>query len=111
MLLIRKSAQIHIWTTFCFQPDRQVLMWSATWPKEVQRLAKDFLKEYVQINIGSTDLSANHNIKQVVEVCEDSHKQHRWVLVKMWIVLTEGCIGIPQSEVISRVWLHKIEEK
>ena len=59
------------------RPDRQVLMWSATWPKEVQRLAKDFLKEYVQINIGSTDLSANHNIKQVVEVCEDSHKQHR----------------------------------
>ncbi len=26
------------------RPDRQTLMWSATWPKEVQKLAQDFLK-------------------------------------------------------------------
>ena len=25
------------------RPDRQVLMWSATWPREVQQLANDFL--------------------------------------------------------------------
>ena len=25
------------------RPDRQVLMWSATWPREVQQLARDFL--------------------------------------------------------------------
>ena len=44
------------------RPDRQVLMWSATWPREVQQLANDFL----HINIGSSDLSANHNILQVI---------------------------------------------
>ncbi len=44
----------------------QVLMWSATWPKEVQQLANDFLsKDFVQINIGALDLHANHNILQV----------------------------------------------
>ncbi|CAB1344898.1 unnamed protein product [Coregonus sp. 'balchen'] len=32
------------------RPDRQTLMWSATWPKEVRQLAEDFLKQYVQIN-------------------------------------------------------------
>lgn len=32
-----------------FQPDRQVLMWSATWPKEVQALAEDFLNDYIQV--------------------------------------------------------------
>ena len=26
------------------RPDRQILMWSATWPKEVQTLARDFLR-------------------------------------------------------------------
>jgi superfamily II DNA/RNA helicase len=47
------------------RPDRQVLMWSATWPKEVRRLAEDFLTDYVHINIGATSLHANHNILQV----------------------------------------------
>ena len=47
------------------RPDRQVLMWSATWPQDVKQLAEDFLQEYTHINIGATSLSANHNIKQV----------------------------------------------
>ena len=50
-------------------PDRQVLMWSTTWPKEVQQPARDFLHQsYIHINIGSTDLSANHNILQVIKI-------------------------------------------
>lgn len=56
------------------RPDRQILMWSATWPKEVQRLARDFLGEYVQINVGSLELSANHNITQYVKVIEEHEK-------------------------------------
>ena len=53
------------------RPDRQVLMWSATWPKEVKKLAEDFLHEYVHINIGSLALSANHNIMQIVDICDE----------------------------------------
>lgn len=56
------------------RPDRQILMWSATWPKEVQRLARDFLGDYVQINVGSLELSANHNITQHVRVIEETEK-------------------------------------
>ncbi|XP_053680464.1 uncharacterized protein LOC128731374 [Anopheles nili] len=56
------------------RPDRQILMWSATWPKEVQRLARDFLGDYVQINVGSLELSANHNITQHVRVVEEKDK-------------------------------------
>ena len=58
-----------------FQPDRQVLMWSATWPKEVQALAEDFLTDYVQLNIGSLTLAANHNILQIVDVCQEHEKE------------------------------------
>jgi hypothetical protein len=49
------------------RPDRQVLMWSATWPKSVETLAKDFLRDFIHINIGSAALSANHNIRQVID--------------------------------------------
>jgi ATP-dependent RNA helicase DDX5/DBP2 len=56
------------------RPDRQTLMWSATWPKEVRKLAEDFLTNYIQVNIGSLELSANHNILQVVDVCDGREK-------------------------------------
>ncbi|XP_068118959.1 probable ATP-dependent RNA helicase DDX5 isoform X2 [Hyperolius riggenbachi] len=61
------------------RPDRQTLMWSATWPKEVRQLAEDFLKEYVHINIGALELSANHNILQIVDVCNDVEKDDKLV--------------------------------
>uniref|UniRef100_A0A3Q4M7G2 RNA helicase n=1 Tax=Neolamprologus brichardi TaxID=32507 RepID=A0A3Q4M7G2_NEOBR len=60
-------------------PDRQTLMWSATWPKEVRQLAEDFLKDYVQINIGALQLSANHNILQIVDVCNDLEKEDKLI--------------------------------
>ncbi|XP_060828272.1 probable ATP-dependent RNA helicase DDX5 isoform X2 [Bombus pascuorum] len=56
------------------RPDRQVLMWSATWPKEVRALAEDFLTDYTHLNIGSLTLSANHNIIQIVDVCQEFEK-------------------------------------
>merc|ERR1719245_215450 len=59
------------------RPDRQVLMWSATWPKEVRRLAEDFLTDYTHINIGATQLHANHNILQIVDVCEEHQKEEK----------------------------------
>ncbi|XP_047220916.1 probable ATP-dependent RNA helicase DDX5 [Girardinichthys multiradiatus] len=61
------------------RPDRQTLMWSATWPKEVRQLAEDFLKDYVQINVGALQLSANHNILQIVDVCNDLEKEDKLI--------------------------------
>lgn len=57
------------------RPDRQTLMFSATWPKEVQKLAQEYLKDFIQVNIGSLELSANLSITQVVEVCSDYEKR------------------------------------
>lgn len=34
------------------RPDRQTLLWSATWPKEVQAIARDFLKDPYQARTG-----------------------------------------------------------
>lgn len=49
------------------RPDRQTLLWSATWPKEVQSIARDFLNDFYQVTIGSRDLKANHMIQQAFE--------------------------------------------
>jgi len=59
------------------RPDRQTVMFSATWPKEVQNLARDFLVSPVQLQIGSLNLSANQDIKQVIEIVEDNMKLNR----------------------------------
>jgi ATP-dependent RNA helicase DDX5/DBP2 len=59
------------------RPDRQTCMWSATWPKEVRQLASDFQTDFIQVNIGSMDLSANHRITQIVEVMSDMDKRDR----------------------------------
>ncbi len=50
------------------RPDRQTLLWSATWPREVQALARDFMLDKagpVKINIGDEGLAAAHTITQV----------------------------------------------
>jgi ATP-dependent RNA helicase DDX5/DBP2 len=59
------------------RPDRQTLMWSATWPKEVRQLASEFLNDFIQVNIGSMDLSANHRITQIIEVVSEMDKRER----------------------------------
>lgn len=61
------------------RPDRQTLMWSATWPKDVQQLARDFLHDPYQVHVGSMDLRANDMIDQVIEVVTDYEKYPRLV--------------------------------
>jgi len=56
------------------RPDRQTLMWSATWPQKIRKLAQDFLQNPVHFQVGSTELTANHDIKQNVIVLKDYEK-------------------------------------
>ncbi|CAL5219153.1 g933 [Coccomyxa viridis] len=56
------------------RPDRQTLLWSATWPKDVQGIAREFLKDYYQVTIGSRELKANHMIQQSFEFVAEGDK-------------------------------------
>ncbi|XP_026381855.1 DEAD-box ATP-dependent RNA helicase 14-like isoform X2 [Papaver somniferum] len=59
-------------------PRRQTLMYTATWPKEVRKIAADLLVKPVQVNIGNTDeLAANKSITQHVEMVQPMEKQRR----------------------------------
>lgn len=52
--------------------ERQTVMFSATWPESVRKLAADLMKESpVRVAIGSTSLAASANVTQVVEVVQD----------------------------------------
>lgn len=56
--------------------ERQTLLFSATWPKEIQNLAHDFLKpNAIQINVGDVDtLVANKDITQTILMISESEK-------------------------------------
>ncbi|CAK0824972.1 unnamed protein product [Prorocentrum cordatum] len=57
---------------------RQTAMFSATWPPTVQELARDFLQDPISIRVGHTDeLSANADVAQDVEVCQDDASKER----------------------------------
>ncbi|XP_030458121.2 DEAD-box ATP-dependent RNA helicase 20-like isoform X1 [Syzygium oleosum] len=70
------------------RPDRQTLLWSATWPREVEALARQFLSNPYKVIIGSPDLKANQSISQVVEVIKESEKYSR--LIKLLKALMDG---------------------
>ncbi|KAL0341564.1 UNVERIFIED_CONTAM: DEAD-box ATP-dependent RNA helicase 30 [Sesamum calycinum] len=61
------------------RPDRQTLYWSATWPREVETLARQFLRNPYKVIIGSADLKANQSIRQVIEVMTDLEKYNRLI--------------------------------
>ena len=54
--------------------DRQTLMFSATFPRDIQMLAKDFLKDYIFLSVGRVG-STSENITQKIEYVEDHEKR------------------------------------
>lgn len=53
---------------------RQTLMFSATFPREIQALASDFLHDYIFVTVGRLG-STNEFIIQKLEYCEDNEKR------------------------------------
>ena len=95
------------------RPDKQTLMWSATWPKDVKTLALDFLRDYVQIYVGSIELSANHNISQNIDFCEESEKSSRLLELLNTLLRNKRCKTIVFCETKRKVksitiWLQRM---
>ncbi|KAG6878335.1 hypothetical protein C0993_008513 [Termitomyces sp. T159_Od127] len=55
--------------------ERQTMMFSATWPEAVRRLASTFQKTPIRVTVGSDDLTANSRVEQSVEVFDDSRSK------------------------------------
>ena len=54
--------------TLCFQGTRQTLMFSATFPEEVQHLAVEFLENYLFLAVGIVG-GASSDVTQTVKQC------------------------------------------
>ncbi len=79
------------------RPDRQTLMFTATWPKDVVSIAHDFLKEDpVTVQIGSTELTANKDITQIVEMCEE-HEKHNALFKRLEDVRRQNNGNVPRT--------------
>ncbi|KAF8524166.1 P-loop containing nucleoside triphosphate hydrolase protein [Gautieria morchelliformis] len=64
---------------------RQTLMFSATFPRDMQMLARDFLKDYIFLSVGRVG-STSENITQKIEYVEDGDKRS----VLLDILVSEG---------------------
>lgn len=53
--------------------DRQTFMFSATFPKEIQRLASDFMRDYVFLAVGRVG-AASKDVEQSIEWVENNDK-------------------------------------
>ncbi|KAF4678194.1 hypothetical protein FOL47_003256 [Perkinsus chesapeaki] len=72
------------------RPERQTLMWSATWPKDVQQLARDLCNEDpIHVTVGQSG-HACHNIQQFVEVVENNIKAERLQALMRAVASTNG---------------------
>ncbi|XP_033176272.1 probable ATP-dependent RNA helicase DDX43 [Bombus impatiens] len=56
------------------RPDRQTVMTSATWPMSVRRLAKSYMKNPIQVYVGSLDLVAVHTVLQKIYIIDENDK-------------------------------------
>ncbi|XP_055837211.1 probable ATP-dependent RNA helicase DDX43 [Episyrphus balteatus] len=59
------------------RPDRQTVMTSATWPPGVRRLAQSYMKNPIQVCVGTLDLAAVHSVSQVIEIMDEDDKSYR----------------------------------
>lgn len=56
------------------RPDRQTVMTSATWPSGVRRLAQQYMKEPIQVVVGTLDLTAVSSVTQHIEFVKETEK-------------------------------------
>jgi ATP-dependent RNA helicase DDX3X len=71
--------------------NRQTMMFSATFPANIQRLASDFLNDYVYLTVGRVG-SASKDVTQNVEYVEERDKID--VLMKFLYTIEDGLILI-----------------
>ncbi|KAM6497874.1 P-loop containing nucleoside triphosphate hydrolase protein [Amanita muscaria] len=56
-------------------PERQTMMFSATWPEAIRRLASSFFCKHIRITVGTDDLTANSRVEQSVQVIDDARQK------------------------------------
>ncbi|KAG0244900.1 ATP-dependent RNA helicase ddx42 [Actinomortierella wolfii] len=75
------------------RPDRQMLLFSATFQKRVERLARGALQDPVRIAIGNVG-QINTDVTQIIEVLRDDSYKWNWLLDRLDGFVTQGSLLI-----------------
>ncbi|XP_054816181.1 DEAD-box ATP-dependent RNA helicase 24 [Prosopis cineraria] len=79
------------------RPDRQTLLFSATMPRKVEKLAREILSDPVRVTVGEVGM-ANEDITQVVQVISSDTEKLPWLLEKLSGMIDEGDVLIFASK-------------
>ncbi|KAI8800153.1 ATP-dependent RNA helicase DDX42-like protein [Cladochytrium replicatum] len=71
------------------RPDRQTLLFSATFQKRVERLARDVLEDPVRIAVGTVG-AVNTDITQHVQIFDDDSRKWDWLVGRLVGFSVEG---------------------
>lgn len=80
--------------------ERQTLMFSATWPDAVRRLAATFQRDPVRVTVGSDDLTANSRVEQVVEVFDNSREKDSRLIGHLHKLIPKKKAGSEETRIL-----------
>ncbi|KAF7818129.1 DEAD-box ATP-dependent RNA helicase 24 [Senna tora] len=79
------------------RPDRQTLLFSATMPRKVEKLAREILTDPIRVTVGEVGM-ANEDITQVVQVIPSDSEKLPWLLEKLPGMIDEGDVLVFASK-------------
>ncbi|KAJ0052576.1 hypothetical protein Pint_00850 [Pistacia integerrima] len=79
------------------RPDRQTLLFSATMPRKVEKLAREILTDPVRVTVGEVGM-ANEDITQVVHVIPSDAEKLPWLLEKLPGMIDDGDVLVFASK-------------
>ncbi|OMO63998.1 hypothetical protein CCACVL1_22119 [Corchorus capsularis] len=79
------------------RPDRQTLLFSATMPRKVEKLAREILADPVRVTVGEVGM-ANEDITQHVHVIPSDSEKLPWLLEKLPGMVDEGDVLVFASK-------------
>ncbi|KAL1558358.1 DEAD-box ATP-dependent RNA helicase 24 [Salvia divinorum] len=79
------------------RPDRQTLLFSATMPRKVEKLAREILSDPVRVTVGEVGM-ANEDITQIVHVMPSDTEKLPWLLEKLPVMIDEGDVLVFASK-------------
>ncbi|KAJ7977676.1 DEAD-box ATP-dependent RNA helicase [Quillaja saponaria] len=79
------------------RPDRQTLLFSATMPHRVEKLAREILTDPIRVTVGEVGM-ANEDITQVVQVIPSDSEKLSWLLEKLPGMIDEGDVLVFSSK-------------
>ncbi|XP_052185755.1 DEAD-box ATP-dependent RNA helicase 24 isoform X2 [Diospyros lotus] len=79
------------------RPDRQTLLFSATMPRKVEKLAREILTDPVRVTVGEVGM-ANEDITQVVQVIPSDVEKMHWLLERLPGLIDDGDVLVFASK-------------